>query len=102
MLKFPVDKEILDLFSTNGDGLLYIPIVKSQEEAETVLSYPSIQTIGLELIVPNNQSDLADEKWQETVWEKNLLTVINAENLGIGFNLFQQMNDDTALFHESK
>lgn len=98
VLKSPVEKEYLDNFSENGMGLAYIPIVKSREEVDLVLSYQNIRTIGLELVVADLQSELLDSVWLEENREKGLFTIMNAENLGSEFNLFGGLKDDGALF----
>lgn len=98
VLKSPVEKKYLDHFSKNGRGFAYIPIAKRREEVELVLSYSSIHTIGLELVVDNLQSELLEPDWLEGNREKRLFTIMNAENLGSEFNLFGGLNDDGALF----
>ncbi|MBM6614988.1 glycerophosphodiester phosphodiesterase family protein [Desemzia sp. RIT804] len=100
VLKSPVEKEYLDSFSKNGKSLSYIPIVKSKEEADLVLTYQDIHTIGLELVVADLQSDLLDPVWLEENRKNGLLTIVNAENLGSEFNLFGGLNDDGALLND--
>lgn len=102
ILKSPVKKEHLDHFSKNGTGFYYVPIVKSKADCALVQSYPDIDTIGLELIVTDEESELLDQVWLKELQEKGLLFVANAENLGENFNLFAGNNDDTAMFSEEK
>jgi len=102
VLKSPVKKEYLEKLSKNGQNLAYIPIVKRKNEYGLVLSYPDINTIGMELVIADVQSNLLDKSWLSHIKEKNLLFVANSENLGAEFNLFFGLNDDTALLDDSK
>lgn len=97
VLKSPAEKEYLDNFSKHGTTLSYIPIVKSKEEVDLVLSYKNINTIGLELVITDLQSNLLDPAWLEQNRKKGLFTIANSENLGSEFNLFGGLNDDVAL-----
>lgn len=100
VFKSPVMKEHLDFFSKNGRDLYYIPIVKTREEFDLVMSYNDINTIGVELVTTTLESELLDKKWISMVQSMGLFTVANSENLGSGFKLFAGLNDDTILFND--
>ncbi|WP_277631281.1 ElyC/SanA/YdcF family protein [Atopococcus tabaci] len=102
VLKSPVKKEYLESFSKNGAGFLYIPIVKDKAELDVLLMYPDIHVIGVELVVPDLDSDLLDRRLINQLHQMNLFVVANAEKLGSSFRLFGGLDDDAALFDESK
>ncbi|MDE1549196.1 glycerophosphodiester phosphodiesterase family protein [Jeotgalibaca caeni] len=98
VLKSPVDPLYLDAFSKNGRGFHYMPIAKSREDVELVLSYSTIDTIGLEVIVTERPSPLIDPEWVKEMQDRGFLFIVNAESLGIDFRLFDGLQDDGALF----
>lgn len=101
VLKSPVEKEYLDLFSEKGIGLYYMPIVQNKAEIDLVLSYPVIHTIGLEIVVNDAQSDLLNHSLMKQYKQAGLLVIANSEKLGSEFHLFGDFDDDTSLFQDN-
>lgn len=97
LLKSPVKKAYLSQLNARHPRISYMPIITSQEEYEIVLNYPRIQMIGVEIIVPHQQSDLLDSTWLSGLAEKGFMIVANAEKLGESFALFNGLDDDVAL-----
>lgn len=98
--KSPVLKKHLDAFSKNGQGLYYVPILKNREEFNQVSLYYTIQMIGVELVVGDLQSELLDKNWLKSIKDMGLFTVANSEYLGVEFNLFAGLSDETVLLGE--
>lgn len=102
-LKSPVQPQWLDAFASNGYGFSYVPIVHSREEWQIVLSYQTVRTVGMELIIRDLQSELlTNNLWLEKIKESGRFIVGNAENLGMDFNLFGGITDNTGLFQDEK
>lgn len=99
VFKSPVEEMWLDSFVETGSQLNYIPIIKSREEAETVMNQTGLNVIGLELIIDNLNSELLDEDWLSEIKDRGLLTVVNAEHLGKGFNLLGGLDDHTSILN---
>ncbi len=97
IFKSPAVTEYLTHFSENGKGLAYIPIIFNTGEADLVLSYSELNTVGFELIIDHFNSDLLSEEWLKRIRQKDLVTVVNSENLGNEFNLLGGFHDDVAL-----
>lgn len=101
VLKSPVEQVYLDNLAKNGIDLNYIPILKNKEEYNLVCSYMNIKTIGIELIISEFKIDKDHRDFIKMIHKQQLFIVANAENLGLGFNLFGGLNDDIGLFDES-
>lgn len=97
VLKSPAQKEYLDYFSEYGTEFYYIPIIKRKDEFNLVDSYSKINTIGLEIVVEDLNSELLNTSWMKKMKKADLFIVANAENLGSDFNLFAGLSDDGAL-----
>lgn len=97
VFKSPVQLNYIELFIENGNRLNYIPIIKSKEEADLVLSHEKLNCIGLELIIDNANSELLDPIWLSKIKNQGLMTLINAEHLGEGFNLLGGLTDHDAI-----
>lgn len=101
VFKSPVQAKVIQAFIKNGRDLNYIPITHSREEANYIFSQQKLNTIGLELIIKNLDSELLDPDWIKEIKESGLFTVINAEHLGKGFNLLGGLTDHTAILNNN-
>lgn len=101
LFKSPVNLNCIHDFKTKGKGLMFVPIVKTREEAESVLSISELTTVGLELIITSLDSQMLDSKWLHYLREQKLMTIVNAENLGQGYNLLANLTDCSAILQDN-
>lgn len=58
VIKTPVKDEYLEILNDYPVKYMYMPIAYSREEVLHVLSYPNINTVGVEIIARTNQDEL--------------------------------------------
>jgi glycerophosphoryl diester phosphodiesterase len=99
LIKSPVSVTTLDFLQNCPDKYMYMPIVHSMKDVETVLSYTDINTVGMELIAQTPEDDLFLDDNIQYIKSKRLFIWVNAITLGAGerWDLFGGLDDDLAL-----
>lgn len=100
ILKSPVKDEFLNVLSTNGKNVAYMPIVYSLEELEKVKS-ANVNLYGVELIFTSNTHECMNPNLLKELKEEGILSWVNAIDLGKEFNISGGYNDTKAIL-ESK
>lgn len=98
LLKSPVKESYLHALQKAPHSFNYLPILFSQREWEMVLSFDNVNTMGGELIVKEESSELLEERWLNQVKENHGIILANSEDLDETANLFMELNDQKALF----
>lgn len=97
ILKSPVKKEVLEFFNNHEVKHLFMPIVYSIEEIETVLSYENINVVGLELIAQDTECELFKDEVIKQLKEKNLFMWANSITLDDETKLFGGLDDNISI-----
>ncbi|OBZ14297.1 hypothetical protein A8L34_10110 [Bacillus sp. FJAT-27264] len=97
VLKGPVNKETLEFFDTYEKKYMFMPIIHSVQEIETVLSYSNINLVGMELIVKTDSDPLFQDDVIERLHEQNLFVWANAITLDDYTFLYGGLDDDTSI-----
>lgn len=100
LIKTPAVDEALAFFNECPQKYMYMPIVYSMADVERVLSYPDINTVGMELIANTPDSELFSDEAIAYVKSRGLFTWANAITLSGSERhiLFGGLDDDKALF----
>ncbi|MCL2420861.1 MAG: glycerophosphodiester phosphodiesterase family protein [Defluviitaleaceae bacterium] len=99
LIKSPVKAEVLNFLQNCPQKYMYMPIVYSMEDVQTVLSYTDINTVGMELIAKSPEAELFQDENIRYIKDKGLFIWANAITLGAGerWVLFGGLDDDLAL-----
>lgn len=97
LLKGPVVREQLDFLNGYPRKYMFMPIVRTLEEIEIVLSYEQINLVGMELIADTETHPLFQDELIEKLHRMNLFVWANAINLDDDHVLFARLDDDTSL-----
>lgn len=97
LLKGPVVREQLDFLNGYPCKYMFMPIVRTLEEIEIVLSYEQINLVGMELIADTETHPLFQDELIEKLHRMNLFVWANAINLDDDHVLFARLDDDTSL-----
>jgi len=78
VLKAPVQREYLEYLEACPVKFMFMPIVGNMEGLKLVLSYENINTVGVELIANNKESELFQEENIRWIREQGLFCWANA------------------------
>ncbi|MDL2318132.1 DUF4996 domain-containing protein [Eubacteriales bacterium OttesenSCG-928-A19] len=100
LIKTPAVDAALAFFNESPHKYMYMPIVYSMADVERVLSYPDINTVGMELIANTPDSELFQDDAIAYVKNRGLFTWANAITLSGSERhiLYGGLDDDKALF----
>ncbi|MGG3309927.1 glycerophosphodiester phosphodiesterase family protein [Paenibacillus lautus] len=97
LLKGPVTEEHLQFLNDYPTKYMFMPIVHTMEQIDTVLQYPHINLVGMELIADTEAHPLFQDEVIERLHNLNLFVWANAINLDDVTMLFARLDDDTSL-----
>lgn len=99
VLKSPVIDDVLEFLNECPHKYMFMPIAYSMEEVEKVLSYPDINTVGVEMIAYTEDQDLFLDDSISYLHSKNLYCWANVIKMGIKptHKLYAGYDDDLAL-----
>lgn len=97
ILKGPVSQETLDFFDNCENKYMFMPIIYSVQEIDTVLSYSNINLVGMELIVRTDNDPLFQNEVIERLHQHNLFVWANAITLDDDTVLYGGLDDDTSI-----
>ncbi len=102
IVKTPVKQKYLDFFRNCPEKYMYMPIAKTMEEIKLVLSYPEINTVGVELIANTPSDELFQKENIQWLHEQGLFLWVNSITLGgrAEHVLFGGLDDDTAVVND--
>ncbi len=78
----------------------FMPIVKTIEEVDLVLSLGGINTMAIEIVAENDGSELASPDLAKNLHDMNLLVQLNALNLPNRVPLFLGWDDEVSVLDE--
>lgn len=81
IIKTPVADEYLKFFASCDIKYMYMPIAKNMEEVRKVLSYPEINTVGVEAIAKTEDSEMIQPDNIRWMKEQGLFVWTNAITL---------------------
>lgn len=102
LLKAPAKEELLVQLRDSQLDVMFMPIVKTAEELEMVLSFEGINIVALELIFTDLQSELIEPETMERIRQHNMLTWVNALRLNDTTVLSALLDDDAAILDGGK
>lgn len=102
LLKSPVKTEYLELLKKSGLEVMYMPIVKTKEELDLVLNYEGINTVAVELVFEDSDSELIEPALMDQLHDKGLLLWVNALTLSDDIILSAKIDDDSAIENDGK
>lgn len=99
LVKSPVSGQVLDYLRECPQKYMYMPIVYTMEEVETVLSQNDINLVGMEIIAQTPQDAMYQDENIRYIKDRGLFVWVNAITLtGLSRSmLFGGLDDDTAL-----
>lgn len=97
ILKGHVTRETLEMFDRHPNKYMFMPIIFSAEEIDTVLSYSDINLVGMELIARSDADPLFQNETIERLHHLNLFVWANAITLDDETVLFGGLDDDTSI-----
>ena len=100
LLKGPVVKEQLEFLNTCDKKYMFMPIVHSLEDIETVLSYQQINLVGMELIADSESHPLFQDEVIDRLHGMNLFVWANAITLDDDIVLYAKLDDNTSLIDD--
>lgn len=98
VLKAPADKALLKQLKEANLPVMFMPIVKTKEELQYVMSIEGLNIVAVELIFETLESELIQEEVIRQLHEKGILTWVNAIRLNDTTILSAQIDDESALF----
>lgn len=101
LLKAPAKKELLIQLRDSQLDTMFMPIIKTIEELEMILSFEGINIVDLELIFTDLQSELIKQKTMERIHQHNLLTWVNTLRLNDKTILSALLDDNAAILDGS-
>lgn len=96
ILKSPVQPELLETLQELGPTIMYMPIVKTMEDWESVKQY-DINLIAAELIFETLDSPLIKPEFINKLHEEHILTWVNAITLDDEIVLSALLDDNNAI-----
>ena len=96
------EEAVLNLLNECPDKFMYMPIVYSLEDVESVLSYPEINLVGMELIARSPEDELFSDEAIRFLHSKQLFTWVNTINLSNldRHILYAGLDDENALLKD--
>lgn len=96
LLKSGAEETLLRELEESGSGLMYMPIVKTMEEWETVKKY-NINVAAVELIFEDLNGPFTDEKFLKELADANILPWVNVITLDDKTLLSGGLDDNLAI-----
>lgn len=81
ILKGPAKKEILDAYENEKIKFMFMPIIKTIDDLELVLSYKNINIVGLEVIISDSSSLFFQDEWIKKIHDMNYFIWVNVITL---------------------
>ena len=100
LLKGPVKNQYLQFLDEYPTKYMFMPIVQSLEQIETVLQYQHLNLVGMELIADSEAHPLFQDELIERLHSMNLFVWANAIKLDDRMVLFGGLDDDTSLLQD--
>lgn len=100
LLKAPVSIQWLEELASHPVKYPFMPIVKTIEEVDLVLSLGGINTMAIEIVAENDGSELASPDLAKNLHDANLLVQLNALNLPNRVPLFLGWDDEVSVLDE--
>lgn len=97
LLKSPVKIELLEILRDSGLDVMYMPIIKTIDDLETVLSFQGIKTVAAELVFEDLDNPIVSEEVINRLHDKGLLIWANALTLSDSIILSAKIDDDSAI-----
>ncbi|MDF2722308.1 MAG: hypothetical protein K0Q59_1983 [Paenibacillus sp.] len=97
LLKSPVKQELLEFLNAYPQKYMFMPIVRSEADIETVLNYPHINLVGMELIANSETHPLFQDELIDKLHSMNVFVWANAINLDDNYVLYAHLDDDTSI-----
>lgn len=99
LIKTPVVEEYLEFFNKCPNKYMYMPIAYSMDEVRKVLSYPDINTVGVELIANSTDAELFQDENIRWIKEQGLFAwantiVLSGQEKHV---LYGRLDDDRAI-----
>lgn len=96
LLKSGVEKELLEELAEIGEGIMYMPIMKTLEEWETVKQY-DINVAAVELIFEDEESPFVQPAFMKELHERGIAPWVNAITLNDDIRLSGSFGDNRAI-----
>ncbi len=96
LLKSGVEKELLEELAEIGEGIMYMPIMKTLEEWETVKQY-EINVAAAELIFEDEESPFVQPAFMKELHERGIAPWVNAITLNDDIRLSGSFGDNRAI-----
>ena len=102
IIKTPAEDKYLDFFQNCANKYMYMPIVRSMEDAEKVLTYTDINLVGMEAIISSEDNGLFKDENIQWIRSQNLFFWANVLTLGNKpeHRLYAGYDDDMALLKD--
>ena len=97
LLKSPVQDDALERLARCSEPFPFMPIVKTTAELENVLRHADINTVVVELIARDADSELADPAVITEMHDRGILVMLNAINLSDRRPLFAGWDEEVSL-----
>lgn len=97
LLKGPVKHQYLQFLDAYPTKYMFMPIVQSLEQIDTVLQYQHLNLVGMELIADSESHPLFQDEIIEKLHSMNLFVWANAIKLDDRMVLFGGLDDDSSL-----
>ncbi|MEK8132605.1 glycerophosphodiester phosphodiesterase family protein [Paenibacillus filicis] len=97
ILKGPAVKEQLEFLDQYETKYMFMPIAYSLADIETVLAYPNLNVVGVELIADSANHPLFQDELIARLHQLNLFVWANAITLNDHTVLFGRLDDDTSV-----
>ncbi len=96
LLKSGVEKELLAELAATGEGIMYMPIMKTMEEWELVKQY-DINVAAAELIFEDEESPFVQPSFMKELHERGIAPWVNAITLNDDIRLSGSFGDNRAI-----
>lgn len=100
ILKGPVVKEQLHFLDNYETKYMFMPIIHTLDEIETVLTYQNLNLVGLELIADSEAHPLFQDELIEKLHNMNLFVWANAITLDDEIVLFAHLDDNRSILQD--
>lgn len=93
----------LKYFEEMSRGMHYVPIIFEQADIQRChADYPDLNILGYEFIVKDENTDLWEPGFLEKLGGDQKLLIANSEYVAKDFIIYNNWNDDTALFNQEE
>ena len=93
----------LKYFEEMSRGMHYVPIIFEQADIQRChADYPDLNILGYEFIVKDENTDLWEPGFLEKLGGEQKLLIANSEYVAKDFIIYNNWNDDTALFNQEE